>query len=508
MSGFFHGSTTPLAIGTVLHGGRRKGPVEDLLEAYGPSSMSYADMVFMTERPSDVAGAMPAVDAWHVYEVEPMGRVLGPFDSGWFQEIAAAASRRGLLDTDLSKRQSFAKMADAYWRGAPSPTPGVHEYIAAEAKVVREVGGGAREDNRSEICDDARVWYHGSWHKFDAFQQRVGAPFGGKDMIVPIFLTCELSTARAHAGPNGWVYTVRPNLKRVFRGQDLWLAEYPRWWPPQPEEMSSIGRRLYEDLENSVVFDDVRGEQADDALRAIAGSHYDIMETSQMKQWLLDHGYDAFTVRESPRSPVSLAVLDPSRLKIEKTQHVDEMRRQSREGTGAREATRTDHDAPLPFALVRHGADVVPVLLGDDGEALLTGIDIVNNRVLQFEPEAIVGLVNAEPAAVWYGAQVEVGQQGMQMAAEASTHRQIPKIWYHLTDRARFKLDPSFKPSRIDRAGLVSTSVPVSRRGSTDTGTGDRSWLKSKLIRPSLTTLASAADGAESCSCLRHRSTS
>ena len=89
-------------------------------------------------------------------------------------------------------------------------------------------------------------------------------------MAVPIFLTCELVTARAHAGPNGFVYTVKPTPKQVFRGQDLFLAEWPKWWPPQHDEMSSIGARLYEDLEAGRVFDDVHGEEADDALRAIA----------------------------------------------------------------------------------------------------------------------------------------------------------------------------------------------------------------------------------------------
>jgi hypothetical protein len=294
--------------------------------------------------------------------------------------------------------------------------------VAKLKKQMRQAKprGGAREDfeSRADVCDDARVWYHGSPTKFDAFQVRVGAPFGGDPMAVPTFLTCELATARAHAGPNGFVYTVKPTPKRIFRGQDLFLAEWPKWWPPQPDEMSSIGARLYEDLEAGRVFDDVHGEEADDALRAIARGHYDIMETGQMKQWLLYHGYDAFVVREAPRAPVSLAVLDPSRLKIVSVETYDEAWARRRE---VAEAPRVDDAAPLPFALVRHGDDLVPVLLGDAGSDELVGIDVVNNRVLSFGADAIVGLVNAEPAAVWYGVRAEVQGDEMQMAAEEAT---------------------------------------------------------------------------------------
>ena len=270
-------------------------------------------------------------------------------------------------------------------------------------------------ESRADVCDDARVWYHGSPNRFDAFQARVGAPFGGDPMAVPIFLTCELATARAHAGPNGFVYTVKPTPKQIFRGQDLFLAEWPKWWPPQPDEMSSIGARLYEDLEAGRVFDDVHGEEADDALRAIARGHYDIMETGQMKQWLLDHGYDAFVVREAPRAPVSLAVMDPIRIKIVSVETYDEAWARRRE---VAEAPAASDAAPLPFVLVRHGHDVVPALIVDNEGDELVGVD-ARGRSLSFGAEDIVGLVNAEPAAVYYGVRVEAHEESMRMAAEA-----------------------------------------------------------------------------------------
>jgi Ca2+-binding RTX toxin-like protein len=81
--------------------------------------------------------------------------------------------------------------------------------------------------------------------------------------------------------------------------------------------MGGSGQQLYGDLLAGKIFDDhPNGDEADGALKAIANSYYDIMESSQMKQWLLDHGYDAFTVREYPGQPVSLAVMDPSALHI------------------------------------------------------------------------------------------------------------------------------------------------------------------------------------------------
>lgn len=861
--GFYHGSVDPLAIGTVLEGGRRSGPVEDLFEAYAPSSMPYTS-VFMVERPEDAERALPGLAVDHVYEVEPVGAVRGPFDSGWYQEIAAEAARRGLLGRrDLSKRPMFAKMADAYWRGLPSPTPGVKEYLAQGARVVREVGEGgaeeasktrlpradcshiqqwlydylktevdpydfnfaiadwidkegitddgvpyaeptevqpadltqeqlkaftkwikssgeaelytrempfespayltlhakemlpagswfmhftnepsfehfdrgatidglhlstwkkrkdlancsrnlledqglaevvfgfaysmsgadmadvsrglhkygrhmlvfqcdcaveayhdgdeeyqsifpvcseynvqtidtdsylglgvddgagnltwfktpealiahlearpkrrrtraaAHEEPRADLCDSARVWYHGSTHRFRAFRPTHG---------VPVFLTCELSTARDHAGPAGFVYTVRPTPKQVFRGQDLFLAEYPRWWPPQPEEMSSIGRRLYEDLQAGRVFESLRPEQVDDAFKAVAHGYYDVMESSQMRGWLVDHGYDAFTVRETHGEPVSLAVMDPSRLKIVKMQHADETRQQEasvrengwrglsrghkpeefdpdqlaagikvemehtndpamakriamdhlvedpryydklasaglepaayeasrntghftvdgvtlfitqsvlyddgklywvayyphsdwrtvahtrrelmaklpediaawREQTRqvavaavdkrhAHEASSYVADESLPFVLVQAGDDVVPVLLGEDPSASqLVGVD-VDGRAVEFDATDILGLVNVEPAAVWYGANVEmVGE--MRMAAEEAAKQRLSFVEQGLSPLSSAAQTPHMDPSeaytkaaRVYRYAAVDASAP------------------------------------------------
>jgi hypothetical protein len=155
-TGFYHGSVNELPIGTVLHGGRRSGPVEDLLEAYGPSSIRYTD-VFMSVRPEDVYASLPAVDVRFVYEVEPIGVVKGPFDSGWYQEIAGEAARRDALRRNLVKIPRFAAMADKYWRGEPSPTPGAPEYITPEARIIGVVQAPACNVTRvSELRIDRR----------------------------------------------------------------------------------------------------------------------------------------------------------------------------------------------------------------------------------------------------------------------------------------------------------------------------------------------------------------
>lgn len=87
----------------------------------------------------------------------------------------------------------------------------------------------------------------------------------------------------------------------------------------------------------------------------------------------------------------------------------------------AREAGRVDA-TPLPFALVRVDDVVAPMLLSEQGGDLV-GLDIVDGVVARFGPEAIVGLVNAEPAAVWYGVRAELQSEALPLAAEEAAKR-------------------------------------------------------------------------------------
>jgi hypothetical protein len=97
----------------------------------------------------------------------------------------------------------------------------------------------------------------------------------------------------------------------------------------------------------------------------------------------------------------------------------------------AREAPRPVYDegSSLPFVLVQVKDDVVPALLivdeglQDDGVVELMAVDIVDPRLLRFGPESIVGAVNVEPAAVWWGVKAEVDESvGVQRLAAEEPH--------------------------------------------------------------------------------------
>jgi hypothetical protein len=82
----------------------------------------------------------------------------------------------------------------------------------------------------------------------------------------------------------------------------------------------------------------------------------------------------------------------------------------------------------LPFAIVRHGADNVPVLLGGepDEDGRLTALNVVDGGTITFAPDAIIAAVNAEPAAVYYGIRAEVERERGRMAAEVGTQSMPP----------------------------------------------------------------------------------
>lgn len=184
--------------------------------------------------------------------------------------------------------------------------------VAARAREMREDG---RPDCRGPIND--WTWYHGSWNRFDSFRSERRHTFGRDPSMTPIFLTCERDTARAHAGPRGWIYTVEVVGAQPFTSESIFADGWPKWWPPTAEQLTPIGRELLRDLETGRIFADATEEDADEYLRSIALSHYDAMESSEMKAWLAEHGYNAFYVRETPRDPVlSLAVMDPGALRI------------------------------------------------------------------------------------------------------------------------------------------------------------------------------------------------
>lgn len=148
-TGFFHGSWTEFPVGFVLDGAfrREKLPniendvIEKLLAKFAPSSaVSRLDAVFMVHKPeaAEVAGG-GGTGPW-LYEVEPLGRVSGPYDGAWWGEIARESSWSQAYD--LRRTTKFIKMAMSYWDGkrcVGSGCSGAFEFLAQKALVVRIV---------------------------------------------------------------------------------------------------------------------------------------------------------------------------------------------------------------------------------------------------------------------------------------------------------------------------------------------------------------------------------
>jgi len=66
--------------------------------------------------------------------------------------------------------------------------------------------------------------------------------------------------------------------------------------------------------------------------------------------------------------------------------------------------------------MVRDGRDDVPVLLGTTQDGL-AGIDLVQGRVLTFEPQDVGAVFDADPAAVYYGVQLAWASAGVERVA-------------------------------------------------------------------------------------------
>jgi hypothetical protein len=190
------------------------------------------------------------------------------------------------------------------------------------------------------------VWYHGSPQRFERFQSRVGHTFGTSASEVPIFLTRDPEFAALYAGPNGYVYEVRPHVERTFDARAFVLSD--RYWPPEREALTPEGQGLYDDLVENRIFPELirygtRHEDDDEwasmhdsrgTYASILSRNYDVLETTEMKRWLRAHGYDSFLVAgDGPND--NLAVFDPTKVEILGTQ-----------SGGMREVRETD-ESPL-----------------------------------------------------------------------------------------------------------------------------------------------------------------
>jgi len=116
----------------------------------------------------------------------------------------------------------------------------------------------------------------------------------------------------------------------------------------------------------------------------------------------------------------------------------------------------------LPVILVRVGSDTVPLVAGVDGAGNTVGYNMVDQKLVPFAVADVDGVVNIDPAAVYFGVDLVENEQEMRMAAEhVRSLRRAPKLHpderYHLMAHGASEPDHSCLPcglhdAREDRA--------------------------------------------------------
>jgi hypothetical protein len=140
---YYHRSTTPLSVGTVLSGNGLPNNVKEIEEAFEqrrPSGcLSRLKSVFMTTEP---ASKLDGVHGDYVYRVQPSAPVQR-HDNVWYGNVQGANLKekyKGTSDEKYVARfqdwnaKTIKDNADAYWSSKASENPR-WEYLSSEAEV-------------------------------------------------------------------------------------------------------------------------------------------------------------------------------------------------------------------------------------------------------------------------------------------------------------------------------------------------------------------------------------
>lgn len=111
----------------------------------------------------------------------------------------------------------------------------------------------------------------------------------------------------------------------------------------------------------------------------------------------------------------------------------------------------------FPVVLVRVGSDTVPLVAGVDGSGNIVGYDLVDQRLVPFAVADVDGVVNVDPAAVYFGVDLVENEQEMRMAAEhMNALRRAPELHpderYHLMAHGADEPDHSCFPCGLHDA--------------------------------------------------------
>ncbi len=156
-----------------------------------------------------------------------------------------------------------------------------------------------------------KTWYHGSKIRFDQFKTVSKAGVSEEVAEQPIFLTPSLEFARLHAGFHGWVYTVKADVSKTFRGSDM--VHWDRRYFMDPAEGTALGKEVFAAIENNEIWPD-GDKEAEGYYSALAAMNWDATQSPEFGRWLKSKGYDSFL--EVGEGVENMGVFDPSKLEI------------------------------------------------------------------------------------------------------------------------------------------------------------------------------------------------
>jgi hypothetical protein len=139
------------------------------------------------------------------------------------------------------------------------------------------------------------IWYHGSPERFEGFRTYNGHTFGEGSSEVPLFFSPCRSFAKLYAtGPSATIYAVNLTWTKIFDAANLY-RDHCGCWPPEYEDLTTEGKRLYDDLSTGNVFPGIDDDDMIDGYlwEQVLRMDYDIIEDTAFKAWLVNNGYDA-----------------------------------------------------------------------------------------------------------------------------------------------------------------------------------------------------------------------
>jgi hypothetical protein len=195
-----------------------------------------------------------------------------------------------------------------------------------DVKVINteKVQEGTVDPGMDGLIDVSGDWYHGSHNDFDQFSGRGGQRYQDQNKKYLTFLTRSRGFAASHGmSKDGTLYTVEldPSTKILD-----WSSLAPTWnGRPTRDDLTDLGKLLYDDIEGGKIFDDVEpfSDDVEEYMKAIVKGNWDAVESDGIQKWATDHGYDGFVVTGDGEK--NIAVFDPARLVIIRKEKISDV---------------------------------------------------------------------------------------------------------------------------------------------------------------------------------------